>query len=239
MIYKLLYLNQTTGEHGLLPDWGITNIGGTTSPTFSVNGKALLFSDGSSTDGLGNASFLTLQNTYNTSTNGEINLSAGKHFLLRALNSRVLSINADTGEVTISGDLQVQGSINNIDVTQFFSDFTNHTTYSPDIKHQADEIAVTGPFVNISGANVEQALASIDSNLSSAIGTIKTWEHMQPVASTLWTIVHNQNSLRPTVTIYDMDNSQIYPNEVQIVDANTITVSFNTADSGRAVILMF
>jgi hypothetical protein len=240
MIYKLLYLNQQTGEHGLFPDWGISNIGGTSSPTFTVNGKALLFSDGSSTDGLGNTSFLTLQGAYNASSNGEINLATGKHFLIRALNSKFLSVNPDTGNVTISGDLTVQGSINNINLTQFFDDFTDHITYSPAIKHQADEIGITGPFTNVTGTNVEEALESIDAQLSNVgAAAIKTWEHVQAVAGVLWTITHNKNSLRPSVSIYDTNNDQIYPDEVHIVDANTITVSFNSAQDGRAIILMF
>lgn len=240
MIYKLLYLNQQTGEHGLFPDWGISNIGGTSSPTFSVNGKALLFSDGTSTDGLGSALFLTLQGAYNTSSTGEIALSTGKPFSIKALNLNTFSVNPSNGNVTISGDLTVQGSINNINLTQFFDDFTDHVAFSPTIKHQAEEIGITGPFTNVTGTNVEEALESIDAQLSNVgAAAIKTWEHVQSVASTLWTIAHNRNSLRPTVTIYDTNNDQIYPNEVHIVDANTITVSFNSFQDGRAIILMF
>lgn len=108
MSYTILYYNSLTGEWGRLPDNAIINAGGVAGPYFTVGGRPLMFADGSST-GPGSGG-VTLQSTYENSSTGNIDLTAGKHFALTALNSVFLSVNADTGKVTISGDLEVLGS---------------------------------------------------------------------------------------------------------------------------------
>ena len=107
------------------------------------------------------------------------------------------------------------------------------------IKHKADEISVAGPFANVSGSNVEEALASIDTQLGGLAASISTYEHVQAAPAAMWTIVHGANSTRPTVTIYDATNYQILPGEVQIVDGNTVRVYFNTPIDGRAILILF
>ncbi len=110
-VFKVLYVNPASGEHGRLPDLGIANIGGTAGPTFFVGGKPLLFADGTATDG-SNVALLqnSLQGVYDASTPATTNLSSGKNIQWVATNNNFLSINADTGKVTISGDLEVIGS---------------------------------------------------------------------------------------------------------------------------------
>lgn len=104
--FKISYVNTSTGEHGRLPDLGITNIGGTSGPTFFVGGKPLLFADGTATDG-SNQSLLanTLQGVYNMSTPATIDLTANKDLQLNALNGNYFKFDANTGTVTITGDL--------------------------------------------------------------------------------------------------------------------------------------
>lgn len=305
-IFKVLYLNEGAGEHGRLPDFGTTNMGGVMGPTFYVGGRPLLFADGTPTDGSGTPVLsITLQGVYNVSTPATINLSAGKNFTLNALNNKYFSIDASTGKVTITGDLEVLGAstvvegvlanvdqvvinppnpsstaliiepkvgvtmtqdlvmikplnavaptvrvdkdgnlivsalLNGVNFTSFFNTMTAHVTTSPAIKHKAFEIQADGPFTNITGSNLEQNLASIDTQLSAVVGAIKTHEHVQALASAVWTIVHGKNSLRPTVTIYDTGNYQVLADEVRILDNNTIEVLFNTSMAGRAIILLF
>lgn len=308
-VFKLLYLNPATGEHGKLPDYGITNSGGVMGPTFTVGGRALLFADGSPSDGSGTGLDLTLQGAYDASTPALIDLAIGKNFTIQALNANVLSIDASTGKVTITGDLEVQGSstvidgiltnvdqvdisppdgatsallieptlgvtmaadlmrvrqvnagpsvftidqngntyikqltvgttLNSVDFNAFYAAFTAHVTTNATIKHTADEISVT-PLTTLTGSTVQEVLEDIDLQLAAATGGIKTFEFIQVGAFAVWNVVHNKNSLRPTVTIYDVTNHQVLPDEVVIVDANTIQVLFNTPLAGRAIILLF
>jgi len=78
----------------------------------------------------------------------------------------------------------------------------------------------------------QQTSPTIWLNLSSEI----TFVHTQSTASTTWTISHGLNSLDAIVQVYDSTGAVIIPNEIKIVDANTITVSFTTAIAGKAVI---
>lgn len=109
-ILKPLYVIQALGELGQMPDGAVTNIGGTSSPTFSVGGRGLLFDDGSSTlPGTGGG--YTLQVAYTNSTApATINLTTGKDFVLNALNGKKFIFDAATGTLTIEGDLTVLGS---------------------------------------------------------------------------------------------------------------------------------
>lgn len=295
-VYKILYLN-AGGERGRLPDLGIINAGGTSGPTFYVGGKPLLFADGTATDGTNtNIASLTLQGVYDNSVIAAIDLDPGKHFTLNAVNSKYFSVNADTGKVTITGDLEVlgsstvvEGTLANVDqivinppgpsVTGLiiepqpavvmtsdvvsikvsnggsdvfriaangdvfisglnFNDVIAHLQPTG-IKHAADQISVAGPFLNVSGTNVEQALASIDSQLGGLAAAISTYEHVQATPAGVWTIVHAQGSTRPVVAIYDNTNEQVLPDAIEVLDGNTIEVRFNTPIDGRAMVILF
>lgn len=52
-ILKPLILIPELGEQGLLPDGGIINAGGVEGPNFTIGGKAVIFSDGTASDGSG------------------------------------------------------------------------------------------------------------------------------------------------------------------------------------------
>lgn len=90
----------------------LINAGGTSNPTWTVNGKGLLFDDGTSTSG--GPSTLSLQTVYNNSPNTTplIKLSTGKDFIIAddTDNSIFFSIDSETGKVTITGDLAVLGN---------------------------------------------------------------------------------------------------------------------------------
>jgi hypothetical protein len=117
-IRKLIYLS----EHGLQhrsEDGAIANLGGIFNPagTFTVNGKGLLFDDGTSTvGGPGHGGGGTLQSVYENSTdshgNASITLATSKDFAIYddTNNSIYFKITSTTGAVTITGDLTVLGS---------------------------------------------------------------------------------------------------------------------------------
>ncbi len=314
MTLKLTYINVETGELGRLPDNAIVSIGGVANSNFTVGGKPILFSDGTASDGSTVSFSTTLQAAYDNSP-GTINLSSGKNFVINALNQKIFQVDADTGRVTITGDLTVLGSstvvegtlanvdqvsinmpngstsglliepmvgvtmgtdlvrvraanagpsvfrigsdgstylkqltvadtINGIDLTKFYSDFQDHLAGLSQKHKAADVTANTAGLQNISGSTVQEVIESIDQALSSvesggSATSIRTHEHVQSSPQIAWFITHAKNSMRPTVTIYDSEHVQIFPDEMKIMDANTIRIAFSSPQSGRAIILLF
>ncbi len=53
VIHKPVIYIEELGEQGRLPDGGVINAGGIEGPHFTVDGKALIFADGTATDGSG------------------------------------------------------------------------------------------------------------------------------------------------------------------------------------------
>lgn len=109
---KLIYLN-SAGKLSRCQDGAISNLGGTSNPTFVIDGKGVMLEDGStSTGGVG----YTLQTIYDNSTdvnnNASIKLTTGKDLVIYDDdNSAVFfKIDAETGAITITGDLTVQGN---------------------------------------------------------------------------------------------------------------------------------
>jgi hypothetical protein len=101
------------GILGQLPNGGFINAGGTTNGTFTVGGFGLLFDNGTST-APGGSSSITLQTAYINSPNinhaASIDLIADKNLTFFANDPQFyFSMNATTGKVTITGDLEVLG----------------------------------------------------------------------------------------------------------------------------------
>lgn len=117
-----------------LTDGAIINAGGTNNPTFTVNGRGLLFDDGSSTaPGGGTVGLPTLQVVYDNQAPSEdglanIQMVDGKGFAVTSSSGKSLSIDATTGKVTITGDLLIEGSSTVIDTIVQDSD---HWLISP------------------------------------------------------------------------------------------------------------
>lgn len=108
-----------------LPNNAIINACGVNSPTFTVRGKSVALVDGSSAT-LGEVG-LTLQKIYDeTSIHGDatVVLKDGKNLTIsRDDNTSALVIDALTGKVTITGDLEVQGATKVVETTITDSDF--------------------------------------------------------------------------------------------------------------------
>lgn len=60
--------------------------------------------------------------------------------------------------------------------------------------------------------------------------------HTQGTSSASWTVTHNLNTVNVSVTVYDGSNI-ILPDTIVATDVNTVTITFNTAITGKAVIL--
>lgn len=67
---------------------------------------------------------------------------------------------------------------------------------------------------------------------------LSTYVHNQTSISDTWTITHNMNANTPNVQVYDSNSKMVIPDDITIVDRDTVVVTFGTAISGRAVIMM-
>lgn len=322
MSHKPLILD-LDGIFGQLPDDGIINAGGTSNPTFTVNGKGLVFDDGTSTGG---GSAMTLQKIYDISPidfdpdddpdtlNGEvwITLAEGKDLVIRDPDDGTfMKLSGSDGKVTIVGELEVTGTTTTINTNEVESDHwvlspsaasTIALSVRPDLgvtplvdlvrvyktfagtpvvridkdgnlvltqnivtsglvdgvdvsvlnttvsthqnasgaKHAAANISITAIEDLPGHTTVQQALDTLAAAMNPGGGANAFGHsHTQVSADDTWTIVHNGNTLNVTVTIFDDDEEQVIPNSVQIINVNTVEVTFGSPMSGRAVVILF
>jgi hypothetical protein len=318
LVVKPIYVNLLDGRQYRTPDGAITNIGGTDQSTFTVGGRGLLFDDGSSTGGgTGNSSF-SLQVAYNNSTSpsgaAPINMTPGKNLVIGNVSGTTtyFSINATTGDVTIPGNLLVQGQtyqvdsvIQNLDllvISQAGSGVTpleinpdagvtplvdlfivrnshngapviridrNGALFATDatfsglvngynltttlgnlvdhanptgggIKHMATNISVANTLSHAPNpTDLQDALQKLDAAITSSSSSVMGYEHIQVTASMTWTVAHNHNTNRIQWSIYDASNRAIMPDDVLILNTNTVVVTFTEPVAGRAVLVMF
>ncbi len=147
------------------------------------------------------------------------------------------------GNVILSQNLTVAGTINGVNVVQLKSDLDAHLAGDPGYRHLAADVDIL-PIATLPGAqNVQQALEMInqkaDFGSGGNTGDSYGYEHVQAVANTSWFIGHNGMTMRCQVTVYDDDWEQIIPDKVKIVDANNILVTFSSPITGRAMVIMF
>lgn len=66
---------------------------------------------------------------------------------------------------------------------------------------------------------------------------LSAYYHMEHNANTTWTIVHNLHSGTPIVQAFDNTNKTIIPDGIEIIDRDTVVITFGVAMSGRAVVV--
>ena len=67
--------------------------------------------------------------------------------------------------------------------------------------------------------------------------TTDTYVHTQSSSSDTWSVNHNLNANYPIVQVYDENGDMVIPGEVEIVDADNLTVSLNAASTGKVVVM--
>ena len=70
-------------------------------------------------------------------------------------------------------------------------------------------------------------------------GGAEGYLHIQNIATSAWSIVHNQATDLLLVQVYTTAGDMIIPDEVTLVDINTVEITFSTAITGRAHIIFF
>ena len=82
----------------------------------------------------------------------------------------------------------------------------------------------------VGGQIVGTTVASLGTGVRKAILTVTS-------ASALWNIPHNLGSTNAIVQVVDNNGYVLLPNETRIVDANNITLTFNTVQTGVARVI--
>ena len=111
-VFYPLYVD-ATGQYRRIPAGSILDIAGIYSSNFTVGGKAIMFADGTSSSGQP-AINLQLVYDYTSAENGaaKIKLTAGKDFAIcNAAGDPFIEVDAETGKVTINGEMSVISSI--------------------------------------------------------------------------------------------------------------------------------
>lgn len=68
---------------------------------------------------------------------------------------------------------------------------------------------------------------------------ITTVSAVQNTPSTVWIVPHNMSSNKFLIQIKNSSNEEVIPDEVEITDPDTITITFGTQTSGEANLLFF
>jgi hypothetical protein len=66
---------------------------------------------------------------------------------------------------------------------------------------------------------------------------ITAYTHTQAVSSQSWVVNHNLNTTSVNVQIFDNSNRVVIPEKIETFSPTTLTVDFNTAQAGRAVVV--
>jgi hypothetical protein len=66
--------------------------------------------------------------------------------------------------------------------------------------------------------------------------TTLNYVHYQGIPSDVWIVQHNLNKKEVSVTVFDSSERQVY-GQMELIDANTVKLSFNGGFSGKAYIV--
>jgi len=66
---------------------------------------------------------------------------------------------------------------------------------------------------------------------------ITAYTHSQNTDSATWTINHGMNTTSINVQVYDTNNRAVIPDNVEVLNPDSVQVTFSTAIQGRAVVL--
>jgi hypothetical protein len=70
-------------------------------------------------------------------------------------------------------------------------------------------------------------------------GNVYGYVHFQSVPTQIWTIPHNGTTTNILVQIYDLSSTSVIPNNVTILDPDTVQVDFVSDQAGKAIVILF
>jgi hypothetical protein len=197
--------------------------------------------------------FLPIEKTqdyFDTETNKVVEKIKGRWFFdVRAIPNE--AVNSNDESVIIKGEIYFEDEITGTPGEEFeytpgsyensFLDLSdtpiNYEGQSGKIlKVNQTEDAVVFEDLNISSEDVTQYQADIviTSSQISDLEAARVYEHDQGVPSLIWTINHNLNK-KPSAVAVDSADSVVF-GQIDYINNNTITITFNAAFSGYAYI---
>lgn len=103
------------------------------------------------------------------------------------------------------------------------------------------------PLSSLPVSGAEGDLVLVNDHVYIAVDNVPTWVeltnindyyvHTQAISSDTWTVTHNLNTLNVIVQVYDGSNNVVIPDTIVASTVNTVTVTFGTAVTGKAVVL--
>jgi hypothetical protein len=168
--FRPIYRDPYDGILTEVPEGGLLNIGGTTNPNFTVGGKAIMLADGSTSNGSPSL-VVNLQTAYRNTADetgaAVISLLAGKDFVIKSMvGDRFFRVDAETGDVTIAGNLTVAGetTVVNTVVTDY-----DHITLTPSrsdvtafqIRYD-NGIVPSGPYIQVYDNRLGREVFGVD-----------------------------------------------------------------------------
>lgn len=70
-------------------------------------------------------------------------------------------------------------------------------------------------------------------------GNAEGYLHIQNIASAVWSIPHNQATDLVLTQVYTTGGDLIIPDEITLVDINTVEITFTSPITGRAHLIFF
>jgi hypothetical protein len=114
---------------------------------------------------------------------------------------------------------------------------SNNKVIIPDEITSVSENALTITFASAEGGWAHISIGgggSATLNLENINIGSSRYLHKQLTAATTWSVTHNLEYDYPSVTVYDSDNRIIIPDEITSVSENALTITFASAELGRA-----
>jgi hypothetical protein len=89
----------------------------------------------------------------------------------------------------------------------------------------------------ITGTDGEDGTDGVDGDVGPAGPVSAEFFHLFFNTATTWVVNHNLDTIHVLVATYDASDEQIIPASIEVVNTNTVTITFATATAGRVVIV--
>lgn len=106
---------------------------------------------------------------------------------------------------------------------------------------QIIEFDTTGNLVPLQLDKATGALVAGEVDTGTPPGTFVAfgYVHLEFPATQIWTVTHNAGTDKVVAQIYDSANEQVFPNNITILDVNTVQIDFVGDQEGRAHLILF
>jgi hypothetical protein len=189
-----------------------------------------------------------------TILSGSLTVFTGSGIEFQVTNTGVKIGNAITDTHTVTGSINISGSITATNLTgslfgtssfavtssfvtasNVFGPFGSNSVISASFALSASHApnALTASFAISASQAISSSYATFALSASNAPGF--TTNFSQSTAATTWSFNHNLNTRNPLVQVYSPTFAQIIPNEIVGIDAFTVEVRFDYAQAGYAV----